>query len=413
MAVILHSDLNNFYASVECLYNPDLKGKPVAVCGDGELRHGIVLAKNMIAKSFGVKTGEQIWVAKNKCPGLVTIKANFDRYLDFSKKVRNIYSEYTDRIESFGIDECWLDITGSVNLFGGAENIVETIRSRIKSELGVTVSIGVSFNKIFAKLGSDMKKPDGVTYISEDNFKDLVWNLPASELLYVGHATTKKFKKYGIYTIGDIARSSLDDLKFKLGKWGETLYLYANGLDNSPVMKYGHSTLIKSVGNSNTAPRDLVNFNEAQSLIYALAESVATRLRDEKLSCKGVALSVKDSEFNYYELQTRLDLPTNTAKRIADTAYMLLLSSYKWERGIRSLGVRAINLIEDSNIQLSFFKEEIYNFKLLSAEKCIDNLHNRFGYYSITRGTIFKDKEIKIMNPLSENTIHPVAYYKS
>jgi DNA polymerase-4 len=413
MAVILHSDLNNFYASVECLYDPTLKTKAVAVCGDSDLRHGIVLAKNMIAKSYGVKTGDQVWVAKNKCPNIVIIKANFDRYLDFSKKVKNIYTDYTDYIESFGIDEAWLDITKSLKLYGGSENIIEAIRNRIRKELGVTVSIGVSFNKIFAKLGSDMKKPDGVTYITENNFKDLVWKLPASDLLYVERATTAKFKRYGIYTIGDIACSDIDDLRFKLGKWGEILYIYANGLDNSPVSKYGSSTLVKSIGNSNTAPKDLENFNEAQSLIYVLAESVATRLREENLSCKGVSLSVKDSEFNYYELQAKLDNPVNTAKKIADVAYILLKQSYKWEKGIRSLGVRAINLIADSDIQLSFLPEHIYNYKISKAEQCIDYLHNRFGYDSITRGIIFKDKEIKNMNPYSENTIHPVSFFKS
>lgn len=204
---ILHCDMNNFYASVECLYNPALRGKPVAVGGDVEARHGIILAKNYEAKKYGVQTGEALWQAKQKCPGLTIVPPSFEKYLRFSRLAREIYGCYTDRIESFGLDECWLDLTGSERLFGGGKAVADKLRERIKFELGVTISVGVSHNKIFAKLGSDMKKPDATTVITRENYKDVVWPLPVSDLLFVGPATTRKLARYGIHTIGQLAQA--------------------------------------------------------------------------------------------------------------------------------------------------------------------------------------------------------------
>lgn len=231
---ILHSDCNAFYASVECLINPRLQSYCVAVCGDVQARHGIILAKNQNAKEFGVKTGEPIWMAKKKCPQLVTVQADFARYLEFAKRVREIYLEYTDRVEPFGLDEAWLDVTGSARLFGSGKAIAEEIRRRVREEIGITVSIGVSFNKIFAKLGSDYQKPDAVTVISRDNFREIVWPLPSGELLYVGPATKKKLAAMGIYTIGDVARCRQELLRGNLGKWGDWLYTFANGWTPPP-----------------------------------------------------------------------------------------------------------------------------------------------------------------------------------
>lgn len=256
--VILHCDMNNFYASVECLHNPSIRGKPVAVCGDAELRHGIVLAKNYIAKSYGIKTGDVIWEARQKCKDLVVISANFPLYLRFSQLARKIYERYTDQIESFGIDECWLDVTGS-SCFGTGEQIANEIREAIKFELGCTTSIGVSWNKIFAKLGSDMKKPDATTVISKDNYKDTIFKLPAEDLLYVGRTTNAKLKKLNINTIGDVAQADIEFLKMRLGKWGEYLWIFANGYDQSNVSLNGAESVIKSVGNSTTTIRDLEN----------------------------------------------------------------------------------------------------------------------------------------------------------
>ena len=249
---ILHVDLNNFYASVECLYHPELRGKPVAVAGDVAERRGIILAKNMQAKAAGVKTGEAIWQAQQKCPGLVCVPPDYKKYLRFSRLARQIYSDFTDRIESFGIDECWLDLTNSTQLFGSGAEVADTIRRRLREELGITGSVGVSFNKIFAKLGSDMKKPDATTIITPENFLDVVWPLPVEELLYVGRSTKTKLNNRAIFTIGDLARRDVKLLKLSLGVWGETLHDFANGLDQAPVALAGEESFVKSVGNSTT-----------------------------------------------------------------------------------------------------------------------------------------------------------------
>ena len=233
--VILHCDMNSFYASVECLYNPSIRNKPVAVGGSVEKRNGIILAKNDVAKRFGVKTGDALWQARQKCPNLVIVPPDFKKYIKLSRLAVEIYNSYTNLVEGFGLDECWLDVTGSTHLFGSGEEIAEAIRQRVKTELGITCSIGVSFNKIFAKLGSDMKKPDAITVITKDNYKSTVWPLPVEDLLFVGRATKQKLNRYGIKTIGDLACSNLSFLETLLGKWGSYLWGYANGLDASTV----------------------------------------------------------------------------------------------------------------------------------------------------------------------------------
>ena len=252
--IILHSDLNNFYASVECLYHPEYRGKPLAVLGDPEARHGIVLAKNYEAKSRDVRTGDPKWMAEQKCPGIVFVPPHYELYMKHSRLVRQIYSEYTDQVEPYGLDECWLDVTGSTRLFGSGEEIADKIRKRVKSELGVSVSVGVSFNKIFAKLGSDLKKPDATTVIECDRFKEVVWPLPVKELLYVGRATHNKLKRRGIFTIGDLANANPESLKFWLGKMGIVLWQFANGLDTSPVSNIGAKSLIKLLATARPLP---------------------------------------------------------------------------------------------------------------------------------------------------------------
>lgn len=254
---ILHCDCNNFYASIECLYNPSIRDLAVAVCGNVENRHGIVLAKNYIAKSAGVQTGEAIWQAKQKCPNLVVVPPSYDKYLRFSKMAREIYYEYTNQVDSFGLDECWLDVTGSTRLFGSGLDIANQIRNQVKEELGITISVGVSFNKIFAKLGCDMKKPDAVTIISKEKYKEVAWALPASDLLYVGRRTAKVLRSFGIQTIGDLAKTPPEFLHHKFGKNGLKLWNFANGYDQSPVRDIESIHLIKSVGNSTTTPHDL------------------------------------------------------------------------------------------------------------------------------------------------------------
>ena len=277
MRTILHSDLNNFYASVEVMKNPDYRDVPLVVTGSVEDRHGIVLAKNQLAKNLGVKTGEVLWEARRKCgENLVRVTADFYSYNRVSKAVKAIYGRFTNHIESFGIDECWLDVTDSVKNFGNGEEIAEKIRKAVKEEIGVTVSIGVSFNKIFAKLGSDMKKPDAITVIDKNNYKETVWKLPAKDLLYVGRATEKKLKSIGISTIGDIANTDVKILTSLLGVWGKTLHTYANGEDDTPVADV--RSVAKSIGNSLTDYKDLTNFDEVKTLILLISESVSSRL---------------------------------------------------------------------------------------------------------------------------------------
>jgi DNA polymerase-4 len=410
--VILHSDMNNFYASVECLYNPSLRDKPVAVGGDPEQRHGIVLAKNYIAKRYGVKTGEALWEARQKCPDIIFVPPHFDRYLRFSKMAKEIYSEYTDKIEPFGLDESWLDVTGSQNLFGSGKAIADEIRNRIKTELGVTVSIGVSYNKIFAKLGSDMKKPDATTEISPENFCEKVWPLPVGELLYVGPATLKKLRHYGIYTIGDLARCDTKYLEYWFGKNGIMLWQFANGLDTSPVSNICAKSLIKSVGNSTTTPKDLVCDDDVKITLYLLSESVAARLREYKLICQTVQIYVRDSKLFSFERQTKLIEPVCVSQEIAETAFRLFKESVKGPYAIRSIGVRACDLLMDHNRQMSLLPESMRLQKQEELETAVDSIRRRFGHFSIQRGLMLSDKSLSNLNPKDDHVIHPVAFMR-
>jgi DNA polymerase-4 len=408
---ILHVDLNNFYASVECLYRPELRDKPLVVCGDAEARHGIVLAKNQPAKQLGIKTGDVIWEAKLKCPGLITVPADFRKYLRFSRSARAIYADYTDQIEAFGIDECWLDVTGSLKLFGSGPVIADTIRQRFKEELGLTASIGVSYNKIFAKLGSDMKKPDATTTITEDNYRDKVWPLPVSELLYVGRSTRQKLQNRAIRTIGDLARADTKNLKLMLGVWGETLWSFANGFDSAPIRLTGEESLIKSVGNSTTAVRDLLNNLDVKLIIYVLAESVAARLRKHGLKCKTISISVRDKELYSFERQGKLTTPTFVSGEIAEKAMELFCANYRWGNPIRSLGVRGADLVTAAgNLQLDLFDDKKPEAEGL--ERTIDSLRRRFGHYSIQRCAMLLDRQLTGFNPKDDHTIHPVSYFK-
>jgi len=410
--VILHSDINNFYASVECLCNPALRNKPVAVGGDPEKRHGIVLAKNEIAKRYGVKTGEALWEAKQKCPDIIFVPPHFDKYLRFSKMAKEIYAEYTDQIEPFGLDESWLDATESQNLFGSGRTIADEIRKRIKTELGITVSIGVSFNKIFAKLGSDMKKPDATTEISTENFCEKVWPLPVGELLYIGPATARKLRHYGIYTIGDLARCDTKHLEYWFGKNGIMLWRFANGLDASPVSNLCAKPLIKSVGNSTTAPKDLVCGDDVKITLYLLSESVAARLREYKLMCRTVKIYVRDSRLFSFERQAKLDEPVCVSTKIAETAFKLFKENVKEPYAIRSLGVRACDLILDTYRQISLLPESVKLQKQEDLETAVDSIRRRFGHFSIQRGLMLTDKTLSNLNPKDDHVIHPVAFLK-
>lgn len=293
---ILHSDCNCFYASVELLHHPELRGKPVAVGGDPEARHGIVLTADYTAKRYGVKTGMALWQAKQVCPDITFLPPRMDLYLRFSRMAQEIYADYTDKREPYGIDESWLDVTDSATLKGDGFHIAQEISSRMKKELGITVSVGVSFNKIFAKLGSDYKKPDAITTMYEDEFQRKAWCLPVSDLLYVGNATNKKLYSMGIRTIGDLAESDETLLVRKLGKMGSILWAFANGYDESPVKLENTSAPVKSVGNSTTTPKDMETDEDVKIVLYILAESVAARLRENGFRCRTVEISVRDKE---------------------------------------------------------------------------------------------------------------------
>ncbi|TYQ16534.1 UNVERIFIED_CONTAM: DNA polymerase-4 [Acetivibrio alkalicellulosi] len=411
--VILHCDVNNFYASVECLYNPEIRNKPVAVCGSTENRHGIVLAKNYIAKKYGVRTGEATWEAKSKCPGLVTVSPNYKLYLKFSKEVYEICKYYTDRIESFGIDEYWMDVSESIVLFGNGLKIASEIRQKVKNELGVTVSIGVSYNKIFAKLGSDMKKPDAITVINQDNFKEKVWTLPVNNLLYVGSSTRKKLNSFAIYTIGDLANCPLKFLIKHLGKWGNTLWNFANGYDFTTVSKIDYVSTIKGIGNSLTTPRDLISNEDVKVLIYILSESIGERLRNHNLKGKTVQLSIKNTHLKSIDRQGKLNNYTYITSEIAQKAYEIFLSSWNWSENIRALGVRVTDLIVNGvYTQLSFFMDDNKREKLESIDFCVDRIRERFGHYSVCRGLILTDERLKA-DPAHDNIIFPVSYFRN
>jgi DNA polymerase-4 len=412
MRTILHCDMNNFYASVECLQRPELRGKPVAVGGDIEERRGIILAKNYPAKAFGIRTGEVIWQAKQKCPGLVVLPPNFGLYLRFSRMARQIYADYTDQIEPFGLDEAWLDVSGSAGLFGSGERIANDIRRRVREELGITASVGVSWNKIFAKLGSDIKKPDATTVITKENYKQIVWPLPAGDLLYVGRATNKKLRYKRIYTIGELANTDPSALRCWFGKWGDILYAFSNGADTSPVARLGEEALIKSVGNSTTTPRDLENNEDVSIVLYVLCESVAMRLRELGMECGTIEISVRDKELFSFTRQQKQARPTNLSGELHHAAMEIFLKNYTWEKPIRSIGVRGCDLVPaGGGLQLSLLCDEKKRDRRMKLEKTVDDIRRRYGNLSIQRAVLLIDRRLGTMNPKDDHTIHPVGYF--
>ncbi|MBQ7246037.1 MAG: DNA polymerase IV [Firmicutes bacterium] len=401
--VILHCDMNSFFASVELLDHPELKDKPVAVCGDPERRHGIILAKNDIAKKYGVVTAETIWQATKKCPDLYLLPPHYSKYDDFFHLINKIYGEYTDQVEPFSIDESWLDVTASQKLFGSGLKIADEIRERVKKELGLTLSAGVSFNKFFAKMGSEYKKPDATTIISRENFKDLLWPLPISEMFMVGFATADKLTSIGIKTIGDLAKADENLLFNLLGKQGPILKDYANGLDDSPVATSDAKHKIKSVGNGVTFTRNLNGENDILTALTGLSDTVASRLRSYSLKASGVKVDIRDPEFNDISRQKQLPSPTDLAQDLKEGALELIKTSWKMDKPIRLITLTAINLVEhDSDTQLSFFDEGgnisdggSDNKSDASIEKAMDSIREKFGRDSIAFGQII-DNDIGI-----------------
>ena len=396
--IILHCDLNSFYASVELRDHPDLRGVPTAVCGDPSSRHGIILAKNEAAKKYGVQTAETIWQARKKCPGLVLLPPHHSLYRQVSKQVNAIYEQYTDLVEPFGIDESWLDVTNTLHLFGGdARALADTLRERMKRELGLTLSVGVSFNKVFAKLGSDYKKPDATTVISRENWQKLVWPLPAGALLYVGGAAQKLLAQFGVRTIGDLAACRRDALETLMGKMGVQLHDYANGLDTDPVRSRYEAETVKSVGNGTTFPRNLTTAEQVRSGIAILSDSVASRLRHAGLYAGGVQVTVRDPQFRDRSRQMQLPAPTHLIRELTAAAMDLTNQLWKPPAPVRALTVTAIHLVPqgDAYEQVDLFtagaapKQE----KQEKLEAAMDRLRGKYGAGVISYGAAHPEKE--------------------
>ncbi len=397
---IFHVDCNGFYASVECLDDPSLRNVPMAVAGDPKNRSGIILAKNELAKGYGVQTAETVWQAKRKCPGLLLVPPRHERYYQISQKVKALFEDYTDQVENFGLDEAWLDVTQSLDYFHlTGEELAHCIRKRVKEEIGVTVSIGVSYNKIFAKLGSDMKKPDAVTVVSKDNYKKLVWPLKARELLFVGRVAADALEKHHIRTIGDIAAWDRTHLTKLMGKAGEGLWLYANGLDDSPVLKAGEGEPIKSVGNGMTFRRDLNGEEEIRCGIIALCDEVATRLRSYSLKCKTVQVTIKNPMLKSICRQMGLTNPTYLQKEIVDAAMALMKTHWPSQAPIRALTVTTSNLVpaSDAPEQMSLFEigpqgSPDKRDRLEKLESTLFDIRQKHGAHSIAMGYAQNDE---------------------
>ena len=394
--VILHSDCNCFYASVEMLHHPELDGKPLAVGGDPEQRHGIILTANYIAKRAGVKTGEALWQARQACPGLIILPPRMDLYMRFSEQAREIYREYSDLVEPYGLDECWIDCTQSGECFGSGLELAERISDRIRRELGITVSIGVSWNKVFAKFGSDYR----------------VWESPVSDLLFVGRATQRKLYRYGILTIGDLAGTDPFFLQSVFGKIGLVLSAFARGEDRTPVAADGSEIPVKSIGNSTTTPRDLTTEQDVKMVVYMLAESVASRLRRHGFAGDVVEIYVRDGELRGFSRQHKVDMPTNISEEIAREAMRLFRENYSWERPVRSIGVRVTHLkMEDHPYQISLFTSPEWREKQLKADLAVDEIRDRFGFQAVRRGLMHIDTKLSA-DDAETHVVHPHGYFE-
>ncbi|MBR3789715.1 MAG: DNA polymerase IV [Clostridia bacterium] len=394
--VILHCDCNNFFASVEASMFPELNNYAFAVCGDPEYRHGIILAKNEKAKKYGVQTAEPIWKAKSKCKNLVLVKPHYEKYREYSKKIFEIYCRYTDLVEPFGMDECWLDVTGSQKLFGSGEKIANELREVIKREVGVTISVGVSFNKIFAKMGSDYKKPDAVTVITKDNFKDLLYPLPAGELFTVGKKASNKLKNVGINTIGDIAEIGEGILENLLGVQGKVIFQYANGYDYSKVNHFQYRDAYKSIGNGMTFKTDLKTWADVRTCVFFLSDKVSARLRKHDVACAGLQVGIRDTSLKTIMRSCSLDSPTDLAYDLAEIALKLIEENVDVEENpIRALSITGTKLLDSYSLfsQVSFFdiEEHQKHEKEERLELARDKIRKKYGLEKLKRCSLMEN----------------------
>lgn len=412
MRIILHCDANGFYASCELVQRPELRGLPVSVGGDEEARHGIILASSREAKQYGVKTGMALWQARQACPKLITLPPNFSLYISVSRQLRKMYEEYSPKVESYGLDECWVDLTSRGMSLEDGQKLADELRARVREELGITLSIGVSWNKIYAKLGSDYKKPDATTLITHNNYRDIVWPLPAGDLLFVGPRTIPKLRKLGINTIGDLARADERTMQSWFGKVGLMHGASARGEDSSPVMMSGFETAIKSIGNSTTTPQDMITNEDVKSVYTLLAESVARRLREAGLKGRCVNISVRDANLVVRGCQRTIDHHTALSGDIAKMAMALYQErGYDSMLPLRSIGVSVSSLTPDSTPeQLDLFGAAVRRSRQLDLAVAVDDIRRRYGTQVIQRGNVMASVFSGI-NPHDDHTIHPVPFY--
>ena len=408
---ILHCDLNNFFASVELLEHPELKGCPVCVGGDEKARHGIVLAKNERAKKYGVKTGEPLAKAFEKCPMLKVLASHYDKYVYYSKLVKAIYMRYTDQVEAFGADECWLDVTGSRFLFGDGVTIANSIREAVKKETGLTISVGVSYNKIFAKLGSDMKKPDAVTEISREGYKEKVCPLPCGELFGVGRSTAEKLRRHGIYTIGELASTDEEFIRRLFGKNGVTLLKYAKGYDDMPVAYESYKPICKSISHGCTSAFDLKDEREAELLIMQLSDMVGEKLREENFAAHKIQITVRDNKLADVSFSESYSYPIIRAKQIKNAATRLFLQKYSFENPVRAISVGVSELeCDDVPYQLDLYTDHDMLERDVAKERAAEEIRRRLGKKAIVRGSLLgttfaRSNAIYEFNPFQNNFV--------
>lgn len=388
---ILHCDCNSFYASVETALCPALAGGPMAVCGDPESRHGIILAKNEQAKKYGVATAETIWQAKRKCPALTLVAPHRDEYVKYSRRCNELYLQYTDLVDPFGIDESFLDVTGSAHLFGTGEQIADELRARMKREIGLTISVGVSFNRAFAKLGSDYKKPDATTVFSRENYKQTVWPLPVDTLLYVGKKAADRLARLGVHTIGELAACEPAFVHNVFGKMGDTLLKYARGEDDERVHSFYEEREVKSVGNGMTFAHNLVGEDECRMGLTVLCDNVGRRLRKRGMQCQTVQLLIRDPAFKNRSRQVTLDRPTDATRTLIDVSMAILRAQWKLDQPVRMLTVTAMNLIPAAQAgeQLSLFDGtdgQPSREKQQKLDRTVDTLRQKFGIEAVQYG---------------------------
>lgn len=410
---IFHIDINHCYAQIEEMKYPQLREYPMAVGGHEEKRHGIILAKNDLAKKYGVLTGESLREAKQKCPDLLIIPPSYRDYIYYTNKVKDIYREYSDHVESFGLDEAWIDYTDSQMLFGDAPTTAGKIQQRVLDELGLTVSVGISWNKVFAKLGSDMKKPSGFVNITHENYRDLVWPCPVEDLLYVGPATKRKLKRRGILTIGELACYPVHFLKKEMGVAGEMISAFANGNDPGTVQETGFRSPVKSVGNSMTMIHDVASAEELRPVCYVLAEAVASRLRDHGMEGDVIRVSLRTADMNWYGWEKKIIARTCVSRDILHAAMDLLTGAYAFDVPLRAFGISMAHLTPcGRGRQLSLFRDEEEYEKDLHLDTAVDQIREKYGFHAVQRACTIVDRPLTDFNVKADHTVHPIGYFQ-